>query len=151
MLQYLLFFMIFFLPDILGIFGHIILICMVVLISSSTECDDSQRHKKKYVKASTAPILRQESTTRGLFFFHFTTMRMICRGCRHYGWSPRGHKIRGQNRPSLEDTQFYSKYMTLCHCCCQFLTQSQKTRDCCHSSGQRCFTVNGMSPHIEAS
>ena len=117
MLQYLLFFMIFFLPDILGIFGHMILICMVVLISSSTECDDSQRHKKKYVKASTAPILRQEST-RGLFFFHFTTMRMICRGCRHYGWSPRGHKIRGQNRPSLEDTQFYSKYMTLCRCCC---------------------------------
>ena len=137
MLQYLLFFMIFFLPDILGIFGHIILICMVVLISSSTECDDSQRHKKKYVKASTAPILRQESTTRGLFFFHFTTMRMICRGCRHYGWSPRGHKIRGQNRPSLEDTQFYSKYMTLCRCCCQFLTQSQKTRDCWTTSIQK--------------
>ena len=42
--------MIFFLPDILGIFGHMILICMVVLISSSTECDDSQRHKKNMWK-----------------------------------------------------------------------------------------------------
>ena len=90
-------------------------LCVVVLISG-TECDDSQRHKKNMWKLA-PPILRREST-RGLFFFHFTTMRMICRGCWHYGWSPRGHKIRGQNRPSLEHSTICMTLLLPIHYLC---------------------------------
>ena len=43
---------------------------MVALISS-TECDDSQRHKKKYVKASTAADFTTRVDSRTVFLpFH---------------------------------------------------------------------------------